>query len=41
MNILTGKQAVPFRLIDSEGKQYSLEDYNESWLLLVFHRHLG
>jgi peroxiredoxin len=41
MKTLTEKPAVPFSLIDSEGKQQQLEDYQGRWLLLVFHRHLG
>jgi len=38
---LTGKPAVPFALPDSQGKIHHLTDYKKSWLLLVFHRHLG
>lgn len=38
---LTGKSAVPFALPDSQGKMHHLADYKKSWLLLVFHRHLG
>ncbi len=38
---LTGRSAVPFALPDSEGKIYTLEEFRGSWLLLVFHRHLG
>jgi peroxiredoxin len=38
---LTGKPAVPFRLRDAEGRSHALEDYKGTWLLLVFHRHLG
>jgi peroxiredoxin len=41
MTNLTGKPAIPFDLLDSEGKHYSLEDYKGFWLLMVFHRHLG
>jgi len=41
MNALTGQPAIPFNLTDSEGKHHRLEDYKGSWLLLVFHRHLG
>lgn len=41
MNTLTGKSAVPFTLVDSEGKRHRLDDYKGGWLLLVFHRHLG
>lgn len=38
---LTGKPAVEFALPDSQGKMHHLADYKGSWLLLVFHRHLG
>lgn len=41
MTSLTGKPAVPFTLHDSKGLSYSLEDFCGSWLLMVFHRHLG
>lgn len=41
MGNLEGKPAVPFMLRDSEGKSHGLKDYAGSWLLLVFHRHLG
>lgn len=41
MNTFTEKPAVPFKLVDSEGKRHCLEDYKGKWLLLVFHRHLG
>jgi peroxiredoxin len=37
----TGKAAAPFSLPDGEGKTHRLEDFRGSWLLLVFHRHLG
>lgn len=38
---LTGKPAVSFALPDSQGRMCHLTDYAGSWLLLVFHRHLG
>jgi peroxiredoxin len=38
---LTGKSAPPFELRDSGGRVRRLPDYSGSWLLLVFHRHLG
>ena len=38
---LTGKPAVPFTLHDSAGRSHTLADYAGSWLLMVFHRHLG
>ncbi len=38
---LTGKPALPFALPDTQGKTHQLIDYKDSWLLLVFHRHLG
>ncbi len=41
MDTLTGKPAVPFRLLDSDGRLHRLEDYRGGWLLMVFHRHLG
>jgi hypothetical protein len=41
MNNLTGKTAVPFSLHDSINHIHSLDDYRGSWLLMVFHRHLG
>jgi len=37
----TGKPAVPFSLTDADGTMHQLADYAGSWLLLVFHRHLG
>jgi len=40
MNMI-GEQAVPFCLKDINDNAYSLEDYSGTWLLLVFHRHLG
>jgi peroxiredoxin len=41
MNRLVGQPAVPFGLSDAEGKVRRLEEYRGSWLLMVFHRHLG
>lgn len=41
MNYLMGKPAIPFKLRDIHGKYHLLEDYRGSWLLMVFHRHLG
>jgi peroxiredoxin len=38
---LTGKSAPPFELRDSDGRIRHLSDFRGSWLLLVFHRHLG
>jgi peroxiredoxin len=38
---LTGHPAIPFKLLDSEGRRHRLEDYRGRWLLMVFHRHLG
>ena len=38
---LVGQRAVPFALQDSDGRIHRLDDYDGSWLLLVFHRHLG
>jgi|GEM_PF-643292 hypothetical protein len=41
MRSVVGRSAAPFTLSDIEGKTYSLDDYRDSWLLMVFHRHLG
>jgi peroxiredoxin len=41
MSYLAGKTAIPFNLRDSSGKTHLLEAYQGSWLLMVFHRHLG
>src|SRR5208337_1538164 len=41
MRNLIGQPAVPFTLPDAGQKSHSLDDYRGSWLLLVFHRHLG
>jgi peroxiredoxin len=41
MSDLTGHPAIPFNLRDSGGKPHLLENYRGSWLLMVFHRHLG
>jgi peroxiredoxin len=40
MNLLN-QPAVPFQLPDASGRIHRLADYAGSWLLLVFHRHLG
>ena len=36
-----GRPAIPFELPDAEGRIHRLADYEDQWLLLVFHRHLG
>lgn len=41
MNNLTGKPASDFKLTASDGTVHTLADYHGSWLLMVFHRHLG
>jgi peroxiredoxin len=41
MHRMTGQPAFPFELSDSEGKTHRIDDYRGSWLLMVFHRHLG
>ena len=41
MSNLKGKLAVPFKLHDSRGQIRVLDNYKGSWLLMVFHRHLG
>lgn len=38
---LTGRPAPSFALGDAEGRVWRLEEFRGSWLLLVFHRHLG
>lgn len=38
---LVGRRAVPFALLDLDGRLHSLDDFAGRWLLLVFHRHLG
>ncbi len=38
---MVGEKAVSFCLRDLDDKNHSLQDYAGSWLLLVFHRHLG
>ena len=41
MKSLSGKQALPFELKDTNGELYSSSDDLGHWQLLVFHRHLG
>jgi len=41
MRNLSGQPAIPFALTDSNGQIHTLEEYRGSWLLMVFHRHLG
>jgi peroxiredoxin len=41
MRNLSGQAAIPFSLADSNGRIHTLEEFRGSWLLLVFHRHLG
>ena len=41
MKDLIGKRAVEFDLQDTAGVRHRLSDERGSWLLLVFHRHLG
>ncbi len=36
-----GQAAVDFELTDAQDAVHRLGDYAGSWLLLVFHRHLG
>lgn len=40
MNLIE-KQAIPFHLQDANGEVYKRDDFLGSWLLMVFHRHLG
>lgn len=41
MRSLVGQPAVSFSLTDAEEKTHRLDDYLGTWLLMVFHRHLG
>jgi len=41
MTLAVGRPAPPFALPDTGGRLHRLEDARGSWLLLVFHRHLG
>jgi hypothetical protein len=41
MGNLSGQPAIPFSLTDSNDHVHTLEEYRGSWLLMVFHRHLG
>ena len=41
MSYLTGKPAKNFSIKDSDGTLHTQEEYKGSWLLMVFHRHLG
>jgi len=41
MSNLIGKPAQHFAVHDSNGTLHSMEEFAGSWLLLVFHRHLG
>jgi len=41
MKDFKGKRAIPFNLSDSNGHAILLDNYKGSWVLLVFHRHLG
>jgi peroxiredoxin len=36
-----GNPAVPFKRLDADGRTILLDDYKGTWLLMVFHRHLG
>lgn len=38
---MIAQPAYPFRLSDMDGTLHTLADYQDSWLLMVFHRHLG
>jgi len=41
MKDFKGKRAISFNLSDSNGHAVLLDNYKGSWLLMVFHRHLG
>ncbi len=37
----TGEKAQPFTLKDENGGEIRLDDFQGSWVLMVFHRHLA
>lgn len=39
--IRSGQPAAPFRLIDTAGREHTLDAYRGHWVLLVLHRHLA
>lgn len=41
MKDLTGGPAYDFSLPDTSGRMHRLADFRGSWLLMMFHRHLG
>lgn len=41
MKNLAGTVAYSFNLPDTNGIFHQLADFSGSWLLMVFHRHLG
>ncbi len=41
MTDMTGRHAVDFALPDTYGRIHRLADFQVTWLLLVFHRHLA
>lgn len=41
MRDLTGGPAFRFSLPDTSGRMHRLTDFRGSWLLMMFHRHLG
>lgn len=41
MKNLTGRPAYSFNLPDTDGNFHQLADFGGSWLLMMFHRHLG
>jgi len=36
-----GQRAPAFTLKDEQGREIRLDDFKDSWLLMVFHRHLA
>lgn len=41
MKNLTSSPAFSFNLPDTNGEFHQLADFRGSWLLMMFHRHLG
>ncbi len=38
---MVGRRAAAFQLPDVQGRTWTLDDFRDQWLLLVFHRHLA
>ncbi len=38
---MTGRRAADFAMRDADGQIHRLADFQDKWLLLIFHRHLA